>query len=103
MSIKAREVPMSWMVLDDQAKWFGRPGDMARSVNEAGVTTGFWIACPKCGQFGCISFDAAAMPTPWRVTGGNIEDVTTLSVRDSILKHCCGWHGYLTDGEFKAC
>lgn len=58
----------------------------------------FLIACPGCGQFG-----SARDGAKWSVAGGSEEDVTTLSLQPSILKHCCGWHGYLTNGVFVSC
>jgi hypothetical protein len=82
----------------------GEPGGMQPSVNDKGEIEGFSIACPGCGIWGGISFVArGAFTKPWRVTGGSVNDVTTLSVMDSILKHCCGWHGHLEDGVFKSC
>jgi len=80
------------------------PGGMIPSVNDQGVIEGFSIACPGCGCWGGIQFVADEhFKDPWRVVGGSVDDVTTLSVKDSILKHCCGWHGYLKDGIFVSC
>jgi hypothetical protein len=45
-------------------------------------------ACPSCGQ-------ASVLPSP-----PFSFDEKTLSVRPSI-KFSCGWHGYLTGGEWK--
>jgi len=82
----------------------GVPGGMTPITNNRGVIEGFTIACPGCGVWGGISFVASEHFTnPWRVTGGSVLDVTTLSVMDSILKHCCGWHGYLRNGVFESC
>ena len=80
----------------------GPLGGMIPSVNDAGVIEGFSIACPGCGKWGGISFVAYdGFTNPWRVTGGSVDDVTTLTVRNSILKHCCGWHGFLNCGVFE--
>lgn len=80
----------------------GEPGGMIPSVNYQDVIEGFTIACPGCGVWGGISFVASESFTdPWRVTGDSVDDVTTLSVRNSILKHCCGWHGFLNHGVFE--
>lgn len=80
----------------------GEPGGMIPSVNDQGVIEGFSIACPGCGAWGGIRFVADEhFKNPWRVTGGSVDDVTTLTVRNSILKHCCGWHGFLNCGVFE--
>lgn len=80
----------------------GEPGGMMPIRDDKGVITGFSIACPACGSWGGISFISYGHFTnPWHVTGGDVEDVTTLSVMNSILKHCCGWHGYLVKGVFQ--
>ncbi len=80
------------------------PGDMLPMTNESAEIIGFNIACPGCGKWGCISFVAFDHFTnPWRVTGGSTADVRSLSVMNSILNHCCGWHGYLKNGVFESC
>lgn len=80
----------------------GEPGGMMPVVNDAGEITGFLIACPACGVWGGISFITYGhFKNPWRVTGGSVTDVTTLSVMNSILVHCCNWHGYLVKGVFQ--
>lgn len=78
-------------------RWYGPPGTMVRRHDtESGLN--FLIACPGCGQMGTARDGAK-----WRITGGSEDDVTTLSVQPSILKSCCGWHGYLTNGVFISC
>lgn len=80
------------------------PGNMYPLKNETGDITGFNIACPGCGKWGCISFVTDEhFKDPWRVVGGSVDDVTSLSVTASILSHCCGWHGHLKNGVFESC
>lgn len=80
-----------------EGRWYGPRGYMVRRNDEKGFA-GFLIACPGCGQVG-----SARDGAKWSVAGGNIDDVSTLTLRPSILKHCCGWHGYLTKGVFDSC
>jgi hypothetical protein len=85
-----------------ELRFHAEPGDMMRTVNDAGEIIGFMLACPGCGSWGGIQFVADEhFKNPWRVTGGSVNDVTTLTVRNSILVHCCGWHGYLNKGVFE--
>lgn len=62
-------------------------------VQVAGIT----FCCPGCGRLGGVSF----MPGGW-TWDGNREAPT---VQPSILHDNprCGWHGYLTNGEFVPC
>jgi len=40
----------------------------------------------------------------WKRTGDKFESMTlTPSIHIVKEKGGCGWHGYLTDGEFKSC
>src|SRR6185312_12534615 len=102
--VKAREIPAFPEPIDEQARYFGRPGDMIRSLrhNARGLTWGFLIACPGCGQFGAVPIFPAEGPR-WEVTEGAADDVTTLTLSPSVLKHCCGWHGHLKRGVFESC
>lgn len=64
------------------------------------------FACPGCGRFGAIR---CGSPKPgespsWVIAAGSLADPTTLTLTPSInCVGCCGWHGYLTAGEFKSC
>lgn len=103
MGVKAN-LTESMGVLGEDMWIRGNPGDMRPLVDDAGTITGFLIACPRCGIWGQISFvPHGTFKCPWRVTGGSVDDVTTLSVMDSILKKCCDWHGYLKCGVFEEC
>lgn len=55
----------------------------------------FNIACPQCGEIGGPNHGAI-----WSVINGDPDDVTTLTLEPSIQKSCCGWHGYLHNGQF---
>lgn len=116
--VKAREIPNWPEPADGQARFFGQPGDMIRTFrhNAQNLTHGFLVACPGCGQFGSIAIFPMEGPH-WNIVSGltsvggvtldagpgDINDVTTLSLSPSILKHCCGWHGYLRHGVFESC
>ncbi len=64
------------------------------------------FTCPGCGRLGSIR---ATHPKPsvspsWDITAGSLDDITTLTLTPSIhCQGCCGWHGYLTNGEFRSC
>jgi hypothetical protein len=58
------------------------------ALNDAG--TGLNVACPSCGN-------AASLPTP-----PFTFNAETLSIGPASIKFVtCGWHGYLTNGEWK--
>jgi hypothetical protein len=97
--VKARGGPWTEppMELID-GRWYGPPGYMIPTEDINHVFAGFVIACPGCGQLG-----TARAGAKWDVVGGSREDVTTLSLSPSILKNCCGWHGYLRNGVFESC
>ena len=79
-------------------RWHAPPGSMILLEGSDKAFAGFLIACPNCGQMGSARDGAS-----WQVTGGSKDDVTTLTLSPSILKHCCGWHGYLRNGVFESC
>ena len=64
------------------------------------------FSCPGCGRLGAIR---ATHPKDvggksWDITGGSLDDVTTLTLSPSIhCVGCCGWHGHLQGGVFKSC
>lgn len=74
-----------------------------------GVGITFDCPCGKCGERTTIIFSnpidggkdyGAGNPT-WHRTGENFE---ILTLNPSIQRMGgCGWHGFLTDGEFKEC
>lgn len=63
------------------------------------------FACPGCGQWGHVrAFPPPKRPEGWEIVAGSLDDATTLTLSPSIhCIDCCGWHGYLTAGEFRSC
>lgn len=78
-----------------------------------GVGVAFDCPCGKCGQRVFLSFEnpmdggkpfGSSERPHWKRTGDTFE---TLTLTPSILQvkteeGDCGWHGFLTDGEFKS-
>lgn len=85
--IKWTEPPM--FLVD--GRWYGPCG--AILLRDGGS---FVLCCPGCGEAGSGRDDAR-----WQVTEGSWDDVSSLTLRPSIAKSCCGWHGYLTRGNFQ--
>jgi len=54
--------------------------------------------CPGCGLTGGCRVAPFDDGRPAWTFNGNREAPT---LTPSIHIHCCGWHGYLTDGEFR--
>lgn len=78
-------------------RWYGPPGLMIQRLDpDSGCN--FIIACPGCGELGTARDGAK-----WQIVSGSEKDVTTLTLEPSILKNCCGWHGYLRNGIFDVC
>lgn len=63
------------------------------------------FTCPGCGQWGGVqAFPPPKKPEGWEIIAGSLDDATTLTLSPSIhCVGCCGWHGYLTAGEFRSC
>lgn len=62
--------------------------------------------CPKCGADhpGCIEFTNPLDGGPPARTDGHTwqregDTIDTLTLRPSILRKDCGWHGFITNGE----
>ncbi len=99
---------------DLNPRWVGSggPGIYDKDMNPVQERTGVGISfeCPcGCGQRAYIGFnnpvDGGAVVEPnhakWERSG---EDFETLTLRPSILRQGgCAYHGFLTDGVFKAC
>lgn len=89
--VKATKIPWSEppMYLEND-RWFGPPGAyIGYDVrNET-----YSLCCPGCGELGGPREGAKWIG--WQ------EDVTTMTLRPSIAKSCCGWHGYLNCGVFE--
>lgn len=81
----------------------GEPGQACRYTADCLV-----LACPGCGRFSGMTCGHPKPPNDdgatWDITGGSLDDVTTLTLSPSInCVGCCGWHGYLTNGVFAPC
>lgn len=93
--VKASMIP--WMeppleLIDGH--WHGPPGAF---LDRHGTDSSHWLlCCPGCGEVGSPRDGAK-----WTCEQGSFDDVTTLTLSPSILKSCCGWHGYLRNGVFK--
>lgn len=77
-----------------------KPGEYAR-LQHKDIDWGLIFKCPKCGEPLGINTGTSAESPKWTI------DFKTLTAKPSI-KHerdgrGCGWHGYLTNGELKAC
>lgn len=71
----------------------GPPGAF---LSREGLDENHWVlCCPGCGEAGSPRDGAR-----WRIVSGSFDDVGTLTLEPSILKNCCGWHGYLRYGVF---
>lgn len=80
-----------------------KPGEIAYYVNADKELAGLRFGCPcGCGQTGGVRFllpnDRARRG--WRWNGDKEKPTLKPSIR---LTTGCGWHGYLTDGEFVEC
>jgi hypothetical protein len=74
-------------------RMFGPPGAF---IDRDPLDANNWVlCCPNCGQAGGPKKDAR-----WTILQGSFLDVSTLTLSPSILKSCCGWHGYLVNGVF---
>lgn len=74
-----------------------QPGDIEFRAMPDGAPGGYAYRCPGCGDDDWLNIDDGTHG--WTFTGSS--DAPTL--RPSILHRPCGWHGYLTNGEFAPC
>ena len=74
-----------------------KPGDIELRKYPDGQVGGYAYRCPWCGHEDYLPVDDGERG--WALTGQ--EDAPTL--QPSILHRPCGWHGYLTNGEFAPC
>lgn len=64
---------------------------------------GMIVACPGCGGLSALSFANSPGAEPgktWTWDGDHDAPTLTPSV---WMKNECGWHGYLTKGEWRPC
>lgn len=72
-----------------------RAGDFYFVDQADGSVWGLNHVCPRCGHLGGMKFgDAGA----WSWNGNREAPTCTPSILHS--KETCGWHGFLTAGEF---
>lgn len=77
---------------------YGPPG-VSQGLHD-GKTLAFY--CPGCGRFGQIGVHHPKIENSWDIMGGSPEDPTGLTLHPSInCVGCCGWHGFLVDGNFQ--
>lgn len=91
-------------------------------VDSLDQAQGVWLLCPKCFQQnggpvrthrvevtfagrGVADADGThnnqGQPVRWQVSGTGYHDLTT---RPSVLlQGCCGWHGFITNGDVTSC
>jgi len=72
-----------------------RPNGWAIRKYPDGRPGGVAFDCPGCGDDSYVPIDKE-FNDGWTWNGN--EEKPTLT--PSLLQRCCGWHGYLTDGEF---
>jgi hypothetical protein len=68
---------------------------------------GFNFTCPcGCGKIGSVRFASARVPTGWAWNGSRLAptvtpsiDLQTSDAQGQLVSH---WHGWLTDGMWKA-
>lgn len=74
-----------------------QPGEFRlMQMRSSGKTAGMDFACPcGCGFVGWLPFDSY-LSEGWHWD----EDPTAPSLTPSVLQRGCGWHGYLTNGEW---
>lgn len=62
-----------------------------------GSRNGLHFVCPGCGELGGINFSDGG----WTWDGNRGAPTCTPSILHDDGR--CGWHGYLTAGEFRPC
>lgn len=98
MNVKATLIPWTEPPMDaPNGRWFGPKGAF---IQQEGISGSSWsLCCPGCGELGGPSKGAS-----WQIIAGSFGDVAKLTLQPSVhCRGCCGWHGYLTDGEFRSC
>ena len=64
---------------------------------EESAIGGLRFVCPGCGKLGGLNFG----PQGWTWDGNREAPTCTPSILHDVAT--CGWHGYLTAGEFTEC
>lgn len=89
--------PMKANIISEDMFWDKRgthpQGTVAFMENGKGIC----ITCPGCGNESYMNIDPGSPGPTWNhVMGG--KTVPTLS--PSVKSNCCGWHGWLKNGEW---
>jgi hypothetical protein len=79
------------------------PGQYYLPINSDKEIKAIIMNCPGCGKTGGMTVYKPNTPKPpspsWEMNGEG-ENIT---LKPSInCVGCCGWHGYLTNGEYKS-
>jgi hypothetical protein len=64
---------------------------------------GMLFGCPGCGCVMICAFTVMDGHPSWTWDGNEKAPTLTPSIIHTPSKGGCGWHGFLTKGEFKAC
>mgnify|MGYP006908306056 CR=1 FL=1 len=80
------------------------PGDWCYVSNSQEETSGMVIRCPGCGAKSWLQFEGTSTTVSqgakWKWDGNREHPTLKPSVHST---GCCGWHGWLTNGEWKEC
>lgn len=75
---------------------FSPAGDGTVMISSDGKT--LYIKCPGCGQASAMTLGGDVHPR-W-----NVVQRTPLTLEPSVnCTGCCGWHGFLRNGEWEKC
>ena len=75
-------------------------GDYCFVSDTSNNTAGIAIKCPGCGSESYLSVKKDYPPPNWEWNGNEEKPTLTPSVHSV---GCCGWHGWLRDGEWVKC
>lgn len=82
------------------------PGDVEVRAFD-GTVQGYGYACAGCGSRSYLALSDDNPGPRWDVTAGDPRKPETVTLSPSIShtveRGGCGWHGYLTMGEFRPC
>lgn len=93
---------MKATIVDDIEK--GAPGALEPVVqHDSTELAGFAMRCPGCGSLSWLSVRADDPPPSWTLTGYPESITLSPSVFHRKERGGCGWHGFLTAGEWRPC
>lgn len=88
--------------VDDVSADAGMPGDAKYFKNGGDAPAGILFRCPGCASLTFARFAPADAPS-WQWDGNRDAPTLTPSLHHTATLGGCGWHGFLTAGEFKPC